>query len=194
MAARRIFYPVADGGFGGAGQYPVERRRSIAESPALGCRFHLQLVVLSPDDDRGARPVGQQYLCPVKLTILMRAKEGNGLFDGGAAFEGLLTRITPDDGYAWVGLPFFRVARHPVEGEPFCVHSALSIIIIKADVDPPIMFVTAGDKPNPRFWIRPILIVAEQSPVGIRQHENRAGINPHRHEAEQSRAKTGFHQ
>src|SRR6185295_11034347 len=146
----------------------------VAKPAALIRRLDQQLSVLGSDDDRSAGAIRHQNSGATEARLAMAPIEGDGFFDGGARFEHLLARISPDIRQTGIGLPHIVESRHPVPSQTFGVHAALRSIV-KADIHRSKMFFEGGNEPHPRPGVRPILVVGEQSPVRIGQHEDGAG-------------------
>ena len=50
-----------------------------------------------------------------------------------------------------------------------------------------------GNEPNPRFWVGPVFIVAEQGPIGVCEHEDGASADGGRDQAGQRQDQRKFH-
>ena len=112
-----------------------------------------------------------------KIRLWMLSKKGDGISDSGAGFEQAFGRISPNALHTGTWFPILVEASHPVAGEAFRVQAASGPTINIADVRTAIIPVAGRNEPNPRLRVRPILVIAEQRPVGIGKHENGAGVN-----------------
>ena len=99
--------------------------------------------------------------------------EGNGCFNSGARFEHFL--IATNFRQRGIRVPLLIPAGQPIAGQTFGIHSALGPAVIVTDKDAAVMVRAGGSEPNPGFSIWAILVVAEQDPICIGEHEHCAG-------------------
>jgi hypothetical protein len=111
------------------------------------------------------------------MKFAMLAIECNGLFDGGARFQHLLvaTRFRPGA----IG-SLLAPAGEPIIGQTLAIHSALRPSILVAKIHTTVMLRASGYEPNPCLGAGAVLVITEEHPMGIRQHENCAGIKLNR--------------
>jgi hypothetical protein len=105
----------------------------------------------------------------------MSLEEGNGFLDRRARFEQL--PVPGGSRQFGIWLPGFFIARDPVGRETFGVHTALGKPIIKANVNAAVVPGLGWNEPDSGFRVGPVFIIAEQNPIRVGEHEDRARVN-----------------
>ena len=121
----------------------------------------------------------------------MSTKEGHGLLDRRARFEQL---SGPGGGRQFgIWLPGFFIAPDPVTRETLGIQPSLGKTIIKAHVDAAVALGLSRNEPNSRVGLVPIFIIAEQNPICVGEHENRARVNGQAEAAEKCQGQWKLH-